>query len=383
MSQPLDLGSRRWLVLLSSAFSFFAVGATFFVVPPLIPELVPRFDLSNFQIGLLMGAIAFPAVVLAIPVGLGIDRWRPRRTGLLSLSLMAVGAVLFATAPSFAVLFAGRLIFGIGGLVVNLLLARLLTAAFAGRELALAMGIFMATYPASMITVFSLQPMLLETLGWRGELLLLAGLVVLAIPLFVVAIGRPDAAAPSQPVGRVSLAANRPLVALGIGWMLFFGVHTSVLTFAPEWAGGGAAALLTVTLVMWIAMVGSPVAGSFIDRTARPERWLLGGHMVQAAVVAAMAAGLLAPTPAMLGIGLAAALIPTAAYALPGLLVESERVGFAFGYITAFSNLGTIVGPAAAGALLDGSGSWPTVWTVVAAAATVAVGVAMFVRPAR
>ena len=381
MTSTTDLASRRWLVLSASVFSFFAIGATFFVVPPLIPELVARFGLSHLQIGLLMGSISFPAVVIAIPVGLAVDRWPPLKAGLAGLSLMVVGAVLFATAPSFAVLFVGRLIFGIGGLVVNLLLARLLTAAFAGRELAFAMGIFMATYPASMITVYSLQPVLLGSLGWRGELLLLAGLVALAIPLFAVAVGRSGRPNGDNNEAKPSLAPTRSLVALGIGWMLFFGVHTSVLTFAPEWAGGGTAALLTVTLVMWVAMVGSPIVGTLIDRMSRPDRWLVCGHVVQASVVAAMAAGFLGATPAMLGIGLAACLVPTAAYALPGLLVEPERVGFAFGFITAFSNFGTIVGPAVAGALLDRSGSWTLVWTVLAVVSTIAIGSAALVRP--
>ncbi len=122
---PSSLADRRWLILLSSVFSFFAIGATFFVVPPLIPELVARFGLSHFKVGLLMGAISVPAVFLAIAVGLAVDRWEPRRIGVISLGLMFVGAVTFATAPTFGILFAGRLLFGVGGLVVNLMLARL------------------------------------------------------------------------------------------------------------------------------------------------------------------------------------------------------------------------------------------------------------------
>jgi len=381
MTASIDLASRRWWVLFASVVSFFAIGATFFVVPPLIPELVARFGLSHAQVGLLMGAISFPAVALAIPVGMAIDHWPPRRAGLLGLALMLIGAVAFAVAPSFWVLFVGRLIFGVGGLVINLLLARLLTEAFAGREVALAMGIFMGTYPASMITVYSLQPVFLGLLGWRGELLLLAGLVALAIPLFMAAVPRTEHVASTEAVVRPSFRVNRSLVALAVGWMLFFGVHVSVLTFGPEWAGDETPALLVVTLVMWVAMVGSPLVGILIDRSSGPVGWLVAGHVVQATVVAGMAAGILPAAPAMLGMGVAAALLPTAAYALPGLLVEPERVGFAFGFITVFSNIGTIVGPVLAGSLLDASGSFPVVWTASAIAAALAIGAAIFVSP--
>jgi len=380
MNTTSSLTDRRWLVLLSSVFSFFAIGATFFVVPPLVPELVSRFGLSHFKVGLLMGAISVPAVLLAIVVGLAVDRLPPRRVGVLSLGIMFVGAVVFATAPSFGLLFTGRLLFGVGGLVVNLLLARLLTEAFAGRELALAMGIFMATYPASMIAVYSLHPMLIESLGWRNELLLLAALVGLAIPLFLVAVGRAGQADSSTGISSISFSVSPSLAALAITWMLFFAVHSSVLTFAPEWAGGGAAALLVVTLVMWVAMIGSPLVGTLIDRTSRPTRWVVIGLMIQCATLAGAAFGVIDPTPAMLGIGLAAALVPTAVYALPGLLVEPERVGFAFGFITMFSNFGTIVGPAAVGALIDRTGSWPLIWAVLAGVALVAVVVSTAVR---
>jgi predicted MFS family arabinose efflux permease len=380
MTTTSSLADRRWLILVSSVFSFFAIGATFFVVPPLVPELVARFGLSHFKVGLLMGAISVPAVFLAIAVGLAVDRWEPRRVGVISLGLMFVGAITFATAPTFGLLFAGRLLFGVGGLVVNLMLARLLTAAFAGRELALAMGVFMATYPASMITVYSLHPVLIERVGWRNELLLLAALVGLAIPLFLVAVGRPGSSDLPTERRRVSLKVSPSLAALALTWMLFFSVHSSVLTFAPEWAGGGATALLIVTIVMWVAMIGSPLIGTLIDRTSSPTRWVVGGLLIQGATLAGTASGLLSPTSAMLGIGLAATLVPTAVYALPGLLAEPERVGFAFGFITSFSNLGTIVGPAAIGVVLDRTGSWTLVWGALAGIALIAAVVSTAVR---
>ena len=384
MTATTDFDRRRWLVLLASVVSFFAIGATFFVVPPLIPELVARFGLSNFRIGLLMGAISVPAVLLAVPIGLAVDRWPSRRVGGLSLGVMLLGSLTFAVAPSFGLLFAGRLIFGVGALVMNLLLARLLTLAFSGRELALAMGVFMATYPAAMITVYSLHPLLLDSVGWRNELLLLAALVLAAIPLFLAAVGRTDDLGSTAPTpSATSLTVTPSLAVLAVVWLLFFAVHASVLTFAPTWAGGDTGALLTVTLVMWVAMIGSPLVGTVIDRTARPTLWLAAGLVVQAACLGTMAVGRLGPTPAMLGVGLAAALVPTAVYALPGRLVAADRVGFAFGFITSFSNIGTLAGPAASGRLLDVAGNWTPVWTMLGGAALVAAVAATTIRPRR
>lgn len=364
----MSLEARRWAVLASAVVSFFAVGLTFFAVPPLVPQLVARFGLSNLQIGVLMGAISVPAILLSIPLGAAVDRWPARSAGLGGLAVMAAGAALFAVGTSYATLLAGRLLFGLGGLVMNLLLARLISRAFAGRELSLAMGIFNAVYPASMIAMYSLHPVLERHLGWRGELGLLAGTVLLALPLHALAV-------PREPAGTADGRGRRPsrptldLWRLALSWMLFFAAFASVFTFAPGWAGEGAAALLTVTAINWVALFLNPLVGKAIDRTGRPGRWATLGQLGLAAVLAGMAAGVLSPLPAMLLTGLAASLVPTAIYSLPARLVPSAHLGFAFGFITAFSNLGTLAGPAAAGAIRDAIPSWTPVWLLLAGTA--------------
>jgi predicted MFS family arabinose efflux permease len=375
-----DLSSRRWLILASTVMSFFSVGVTFFAVPPLIPELISRFGLTHLAIGVLMGAISVPAILFSIPLGAAVDRWPARAAGNLSLGLMAIGAVLFALAPSYAVLVAGRLLFGVGGLAINLLLARLVSTAFAGRELALAMGIFNAVYPASMIVMFTLHPRLLATFGWRGELGALAVMVILAIPLHNFAVPRDlrgEAATDDQ---RREPWLSVPLVALALSWMVFFGAYASIFTFAPEWAGGGGAALLTVSLIPWVAIVLAPLTGMAIDRTGRAGRWLLSGQLLLAAVLAGMAFRFLPPTPAMLLVGVTFATVATATYSLPATLVAATRVGFAFGFITAFSNLGNLAGPAIAGGIHDRTGSWRLVWILLAVCAAVGAIAALVVE---
>ncbi len=361
MSRP----AGRWLVLASAVVSFFAVGLTFFAVPPLIPVLVSRLGLSNLQIGVLMGAIAVPAIVLSIPLGAAIDRWPSRQAGLAGLGLMAAGAGLFAAGSAYPVLLAGRILFGVGGLVMNLLLARMISEAFAGRELSLAMGIFNAVYPASMIVIYSFHGVLVAALGWRGELALLAAVVLAAVPLHIAA----SSTAPPASAGDGRARPARPDAALwrlALSWMFFFAAFASVFTFAPQWAGGGNRGLLTVTAITWVSLLLNPLVGTAIDRTGVPHRWAAGGQILFTAVLAVMALGVLPPLPAMLLVGLAAAVVPTAVYSLPARLVPPERIAFAFGFITAFSNLGTLAGPAAAGAIRDRLPAWPPVWLLLA-----------------
>jgi predicted MFS family arabinose efflux permease len=373
-----DLASRRWLILASTVVSFLAVGVTFFAVPPLASELVGRFGLSHFAIGVLMGAIGVPAIVLSIPLGAAVDRWPARAAGNFSLALMLVGAVLFALAPSYAVLLIGRIVFGLGGLIVNLLLARLVTTAFAGRELSLAMGVFNAVYPASMILMFTFHPRLLASFGWRGELTVLAVMVLIAIPLHNLAVPRGLRGEAATHDRTHEAWVTAPLLALACAWMLFFAAYASVFTFAPEWTGAGSSALLIGSLIAWVAIVLSPLAGGLIDRTGRPARWLFGGQLLLAGVLAAMSAAIIPPIVAMLLVGVTFATVSTSTYSMPAVIVAPARVGFAFGFITAFSNLGNLIGPAVAGALRDQIEGWTVVWAVLAGAAVVGAVAALW-----
>jgi NNP family nitrate/nitrite transporter-like MFS transporter len=378
-----DLSPRRWLILASTVVSFFSVGVTFFAVPPLVPELVQRFGLSHLAIGVLMGAISVPAILFSIPLGAAIDRWAARATGNVALALMVIGALLFALAPSYAVLLIGRLLFGVGGLAINLLLARLVSTAFAGRELALAMGIFNAVYPASMIVMFSLHPKLVALLGWRGELTALAVMVGIAIPLHNLAVpaGLRGEAGPVERVREPWITPS--LLATATAWLLFFAAYASIFTFAPEWIGGGSDALLKVSLIPWAAIFLAPLVGILIDRFGHPSRWVMAGKLILAGVLAGMAGHILPPAPAMLLVGVTFATVATATYALPATLVQPARVGFAFGFITAFSNLGNLVGPAVTGAIHDHTEGWGTAWTLLAIAALVGAGAAALVRENR
>ncbi len=380
MPDHTSLADHRWLILTSTVVSFFAVGVTFFAVPPLVPQLTDRFALNHFQIGILMGAIAIPAILISISLGAAVDRWPARATGTVGLIVMAIGATVFALAPSYPALLIGRLVFGVGGLTMNLLLARLVTRAFEGRELSLAMGIFNSVFPASMIVTFTLHPRLAALVGWREELMLLAALAVVALPLHIF----------SVPAGLRGEGATDPktreprlipsLVALSVAWAFFFGVYAAVFTFAAQWAGGGPDALFTVSLIAWTALVLAPIVGGAIDRVGHPSRWLAACLLILGAALGLMALGRLAPVPAMILVGVVTAVALTSTYSLPGRIVPPAHVGFAFGFITAFSNLATLVGPAVTGAVLDATHGWTLPWTMLSAAALLGAMAATAVR---
>ena len=101
-----------------------------------------------------------------------------------------------------------------------------------------------------------------------------------------------------------------------------------------------------------------------------------------AVTLALRAAGRLPAVAAMVILGLVAAVVPPALYSLPARLVAAERVGFAFGFITALSNLGAVIGPTLAGAVRDATPKWAAVWGTLAAVALASAAFASRARPA-
>ncbi|MCS6853542.1 MAG: MFS transporter [Elioraea sp.] len=78
------------------------------------PELAVRFHLTAADLGLL-GAAFFAAYGLAqIPVGAALDRFGPRRVQAALMGVIAIGALVFATAGGFVALVLGRVLMGLG-----------------------------------------------------------------------------------------------------------------------------------------------------------------------------------------------------------------------------------------------------------------------------
>jgi MFS family permease len=132
-----------------------------------------------------------------------------------------------------------------------------------------------------------------------------------------------------------------------------------------------------------MAMLGAPFAGAAIDRTGRPQMWCAVSVGLMAVTLGLMATGRLPAVAAMVILGLVAAVVPPALYSLPARLVAAERVGFAFGFITALSNLGAVVGPTLTGAVRDATPEWAAVWGTLAAVALASAVFASLVRSPR
>jgi predicted MFS family arabinose efflux permease len=276
---------NRWAILAV----LFAVRATmafqFQSVAAVAPLLANEFSVSIADIGVLIGLYFAPGVALALPGGAIGQRFGDKATVLGALLLMLAGSVAMALAASWSIQIAGRLVAGVGGVVLSVQLTKMLTDWFAGKEIATAMAIFVNSWPAGIAISLLLMPVIGTAYGVGAVHLSVAAFSAFAIVLLAIAYRPPaDAAAASATSLRLDRKAAIAVIAAGLIWGLFNVGFAVIFSFGPsllvERGWSIAAAGSAISIVLWLAVISVPLGGFVSDRMKRPELVMVAGWIV-------------------------------------------------------------------------------------------------------
>jgi MFS family permease len=83
-------------------------------VTPLIPSYIDKYDLTDFQGGLVLSVASFGILVISIPASLVTRLVNARTLTLVSMGVIAVAGYAMAIAPGYWAIIAARLVFGLG-----------------------------------------------------------------------------------------------------------------------------------------------------------------------------------------------------------------------------------------------------------------------------
>jgi sugar phosphate permease len=291
---------------LSLAFTVWGLGAALYllgffhrVAPAVITrELAAEFELTAAALGNLSAFYFYTYVAIQVPTGVLVDRYGPRRILALGAVGAAAGALLFASAPAYAVVGAGRMLIGASAGVAFVAMMKLSTHWFHPSRFALVAGLALGTGMVGAVSAGAPLRWLADLFGWRGVILAAAcATAALAVAIWMVVRDDPqergyasylpgarhDAPAHSMTGGlaRVLRSRNVLLVCFMNG-----GVSGPVLTFAGLWgvpfmtthyglSTAGAAGLCSLTLLAW--GVGGPLLGALSDRLKERKRLYVAG----------------------------------------------------------------------------------------------------------
>ena len=145
--------SERWLILAVLFLARTAIGFQFQAVAALSSSVVADFSIDYTQLGLLIGLYLFPGIVIAYPGGLLGQYFGDKRIAVFGMALMVAGGLLTATGEYSGVL-AGRLIGGVGAVLLNVLLIKMTVDWFIGREIGTALAILVSSWPVGVAPVY-------------------------------------------------------------------------------------------------------------------------------------------------------------------------------------------------------------------------------------
>ena len=361
----------RWAMLGVIFLTRTSLGFQFQSIAALTSFLVPAFALSYAEVGLLMGLFMLPGVVIAVPGGLLGQRFGSLRVVVAGLGLMIVGGMIVSYSAGLHTAAVGRAIGGVGGVLVNIMLARMVADWFRERELQTAMGLMLSAWPFGMALALVILGPLAAATSWRIAEYVTVAAAGLALALVALAYKdapaeRGAAAAATEPArfhlgvpGRVWALA----VSAGIGWAVLNASVIVVASFAPSFLmtrGASVAEAGGITgVALWISILSVPLGGLVADRLKRPRLLVVAGCVATAITIACAAR---APWPALwlVASGILLGLPPGIMMSLLPRAVRPEHLATALGVFYAFFYLGMAVSQTVAGHLRDVTGDAAT-----------------------
>jgi MFS family permease len=150
---------NRWGVLALLFFVRGTMAVQFQSVAAVAPLLGAEFGASLADIGILVGLYSVPGVALALPGGAIGQRFGDKKTVLAGLVLMMAGSCIMAFSSSWSGQISGRLVAGVGSVLMGVLMTKMVADWFAGKELSTAMAIFVNSWPIGIaISLLALPP---------------------------------------------------------------------------------------------------------------------------------------------------------------------------------------------------------------------------------
>lgn len=371
-----ELGSAR-PALVVLAVSVFAAVTTELLPVGLLPQIGSAFGVGDGTAGLLVSAYAVMVAVLSVPLALATRRLPRKPVLLATIGGYVVSNVVAATAPSFGVLAAGRVVGGIThALFFSVCIgysARLVPATLTGRAMALvSVGV-----SGGLVLGVPLSTAVGAALGWRvafGAMAVLVALVLLLAATVLPPVDGPSGDGTAHPGRRRDLATV--VVANGVTYLGTYVLYTyvSILLLdsgaAERWVGP------TLLLFGTCGLVGLRLAAAQLDHRPR------GSAILVPALMAVGAGGVALAYPA-LGAVVVAGMVWLAAFGPAASLYQSASVRTAASppetagaWINASSNAGIAGGAALGGAVMASSSLTWVAWTsaaIVAASAALAL----------
>jgi MFS family permease len=292
------------------------------------PDLASELGMSPAEIGLMSSMFFFAFAAVQIPLGMALDRFGPRLCLLAGATITVLGALVFAAAPSPAVLIFGRVLLGIGSSSAFMASLAVYARRFPPDRFATLVGLQLGI--GTVGTLIATAPLAFSTaaIGWRGSFLLV-GAFTFAVGVLIAFVVRDETASGpvraerwSESMAGIVAVIRTPSV--GRLFLMNVVVYSSFSMIVGLWGGPYLTHIYGYTLEERGSLLLIPVVAQIVGSLVwGPLDRVVGSYKL----------------PVLVGAGGAAASL--AYLAIVGTLSQAGLIAWfvAFGFLSAFGPL--------------------------------------------
>jgi MFS family permease len=389
-SRPLYRFANLFFISSLSFGSYFAYD----IIGAIAPSLVEELKAARATVGTMNTMYSIAAILVVFFGGMLIDRLGTRKASIIFSILVFTGAAIVWQARSIPLIFLGRFIFGAGSEPLVVAQSAMLARWFKNKEMAMAFGVQLTVSRLGSLFAFNTGELFTSYFGsFRYALLAAVGACALSfmgnIGYIVMdkrgekALNLRDESAGEKIVFK-DIKEFRPtfwyvtFLCLTFYAAVFPFQSLSTDFFATKWgialtapATGGFLARVfnnflhifstaggITSIIIFASMILAPFAGRLVDRFGKRATFMIAGSLLMIPCHLAMGLTRIYPAYPMILLGFAFVLVPAAMWPSVPLIVRSERVGTAFGLMTAIQNIGLGLFPLLNGLLRDKTGTY-------------------------
>ena len=369
LSEP---SSYRWIILALSWLVYFAFGLILASIPPLVNVIATDLSLTYSEMGIILGSVILMFIPLAVPVGIGIDRFGQKKMIALGLLLVSASAILRSFSFSFDTLILTVLLFGVGGPTISVGLSKVVASSFEGKERGLASGIYMTGAVVGSGSALALtNSFILPLLGSWRNVFSFYGIIGFLIGFAWILLARESTIDPDQ--SRIVLPMKeilRSLLGHKYVWMVaiigsqsflvFYGFGNWLPTLLEAKGMDPAGAGIIASVPTWLGLIGSGIIPAVSTAGSRKPIIvaLLLIEGVSIYIVGITSGSFLLGSLIIYGIA-SGALLPLMLVVMMDLPeVGAENMGIAGGLFFSIGATMGFIGPSLVGYLTDLTGSF-------------------------
>ena len=357
-----------WVILFILYMATLSATLTLSKVQPVSTILQKAFNVDMVKAGDLMSAFPIMGFVLAIPAGFILKRFGIKVTALISVGAVAIGSAIGALAESFAVLYFGRFIEGVGMGLIMVTAPFTISLWFPQNNRALPTGLWASCVGIGNIVMFLIASRLAIAYGWQSVWWGGAGFAFLSFLLFAFLFRMPRPEEMEAPPAPVTEEEAAPSLFKGMAnsnfWMISiaFGVYNLVvmamISFLPQFLEVERGYFLTydngvlmhagfvVAFVMAASVITAPGGGYISDRLGKRKIMVLIPYILMTLTFLfpfSVTGGMIPLYMIVFGI-VGGPIAPVLLAAVPEVAKKPQYIGIGMGVGALGQNLGIYLG---------------------------------------